>query len=670
MNHLYSSNSIETELNNMVNIVKDIFWDDLDFLGYFGSRATWTHTQYSDIDFIVLLKNHTNQTEREKFSPLLKQKLTTSWIKQLSAFNIYNTEEFLSAPHWFQAVLSKNIKIIHDTIWLQEQYSTLYKQTTINEKSWLWESNNHKDIIDRCEFLIQKLETYQCLTIDTDIAKYYALEVEKIKKIQQSLKSWLFSTVSSFEDIAKYFNESSLLNARRKDMELHVLEEKIFFDYSFSDKHFEASAQISTFDKIWQLKHLLSACHIMMREILHQEDYFIIDGEVTQAFFKFCEKLPEYDIGHEDFFHLIKAEQIIGRSGLLSFDLTNEWVLFAEKTDEQLLIELTFAIKKIYKKLRYSNTINTKTQNPVVSIIIPSYNRFNYLKDSFNYINDLVFPDNKVEIIIVDDWSDVQYIEEKLYSKFPMKVIRKEHSWITDTRNVWINNAQWEFVVFLDDDIKVSPLTLLRLFAKWQNDNTGIVGVSVKWIPEEWFIPEYIHYRGLLSWPIRDSQNEIVNVPACCILTRKRILEILWWFSKEQSKQWITFWWEDVDITYKMKKQGFEITYNPKAIVYHKHRSSLKDLIKQHIWYGEWTAFHCIEQWRNFEELWIPQPTYTAVSKDVFSYILHEVPKRIYQLHKEWKNISKTLWYPLLDLIRRISYDIWVLLTKKLYTKK
>lgn len=667
--NISSINTMSSEFHDTINIIKETIWNDLEFLWYFGSKATWTNTKYSDTDFIILLKNNTNQTEREKLSPILKNKLIEKWINSLNAFNIYNTKEFFRSPQWFQTILSKDIKIIYDKVWFLNLIPTSYKQHNINNKAWLWNQEYHSDIIDRCDILIEKFQNYQNIISHKDILRYYSFEIEKIQNIQKSLKNGLFSTISSFEDISKYFNEKNLLKARNKDMELHMLEEKVFFDYSFSDINFKISQELKNIDKIWQLKHLLISCHILMREILNKEDFFIIDWEITQAFYK---NIWKNHFTPEDFFSCIKAEQIIWRSGLISFDLNNEWVLFADKENKSHMESLINSMEIIRNKLKElkNKNISTDIFIPKVSIVIPSYNRFNILKGSLNYINNLVFPADKIEIIIIDDWSDKKYNIKDLYSKFSTKIIHKEHSWITDTRNIWINNAKWEFIMFLDDDIRVSPLTLLRLFAKWEESKIWITWVTVKWIPEEWFISEYIHYRWLLSWPIKNSNNEIINVPSCCILTRKKILEILWGFSQEQSKQWITFWWEDVDITYKMRQQWFEITHNPKVIVYHKHRNSLKDLIKQHIWYWEWTAFHCIEQWRNFEELSIPKPTYASISNDIISYMFKEVPKRMYNLYKEWQDLNKIIWYPTLDIIRRVSYDIWVLFTKKLYINK
>lgn len=84
-----SINTISSEFNDTINIIKETIWNDLEFLWYFGSKATWTNTQYSDIDFIILLKNNENQADREKLSPIIKSKLIEQWINILSAFNIY-----------------------------------------------------------------------------------------------------------------------------------------------------------------------------------------------------------------------------------------------------------------------------------------------------------------------------------------------------------------------------------------------------------------------------------------------------------------------------------------------------------------------------------------------------------------------------------------------------
>lgn len=43
---------------------------------------------------------------------------------------------------------------------------------------------------------------------------------------------------------------------------------------------------------------------------------------------------------------------------------------------------------------------------------------------------------------------------------------------------------------------------------------------------------------------------------------------------------------EDVDLCWRLKNAGYRLTYCDKAIVYHKHRATITELLKQHYKYG------------------------------------------------------------------------------------
>ncbi|MDA9655641.1 glycosyltransferase [Candidatus Actinomarina] len=93
---------------------------------------------------------------------------------------------------------------------------------------------------------------------------------------------------------------------------------------------------------------------------------------------------------------------------------------------------------------------------PLVSVIIPSFNRFNYLLDSIDSVLSQDY--ENLEIIIINDGSD----EEKYYSqKFdgPVKIVHlKENQKKLNgfgpgaIRNFGTEKAQGKYLAFLDDD--------------------------------------------------------------------------------------------------------------------------------------------------------------------------------------------------------------------------
>lgn len=90
-------------------------------------------------------------------------------------------------------------------------------------------------------------------------------------------------------------------------------------------------------------------------------------------------------------------------------------------------------------------------ETPLISIIIPVYNGEKYIKRCVDSIIKQTY--NNFEIIIINDWSTdkTQQILWK-YTDSHIKLINQENKWLWKTRNVWIKNATWDYLMFVDAD--------------------------------------------------------------------------------------------------------------------------------------------------------------------------------------------------------------------------
>lgn len=89
------------------------------------------------------------------------------------------------------------------------------------------------------------------------------------------------------------------------------------------------------------------------------------------------------------------------------------------------------------------------------SIIIPSYNR----KDEIPYLLENLEQQTvyNFEVIIIDDHSTDPVEIKKLYP-FPVNIIRNtQNKGAAESRNIGVNNAQNEWLLFLDDDDRFHP---------------------------------------------------------------------------------------------------------------------------------------------------------------------------------------------------------------------
>ena len=97
-------------------------------------------------------------------------------------------------------------------------------------------------------------------------------------------------------------------------------------------------------------------------------------------------------------------------------------------------------------------------RNPKVSVIIPTFNRAQYIAETIKSV--LNQTDNDFEIIVVDDGSNDNTREVLKAFINKIKYIYKENAGAASARNVGIKNAQGKYIVFLDSDDLFLPKKL------------------------------------------------------------------------------------------------------------------------------------------------------------------------------------------------------------------
>lgn len=127
------------------------------------------------------------------------------------------------------------------------------------------------------------------------------------------------------------------------------------------------------------------------------------------------------------------------------------------------VIELVAFVKSFHVKYvdLYSNpfiisdhfSLNNSVPKPIgVSVIIPTLNRYRFLKD---VLNDLARQSYPIFEVIVVDQSDP--FSDSVYQgyKFPLKVIQQEEKKLWYARNQAILDSKYDLLLFFDDDSRV-----------------------------------------------------------------------------------------------------------------------------------------------------------------------------------------------------------------------
>ena len=109
-----------------------------------------------------------------------------------------------------------------------------------------------------------------------------------------------------------------------------------------------------------------------------------------------------------------------------------------------------------------------------VSIIIPVYNGGNILPITIPALLNQTYPKEKMEIIIVNDGSTdntMEVLDSKEWKDCFKIISHSTNKGRAVTRNVGINSANGELLIFLDCDIEVNPDFVLQHVDYHQNNN-------------------------------------------------------------------------------------------------------------------------------------------------------------------------------------------------------
>lgn len=107
----------------------------------------------------------------------------------------------------------------------------------------------------------------------------------------------------------------------------------------------------------------------------------------------------------------------------------------------------------------------------MISIIIPVYNKSNYIKDTLMSVLSQSITD--IEVIVIDDGStdnSLNIVEKIRENDHRIKLYVNPHKGVSFARNTGLKNASGEYITFIDADDTVAPDYLEQLLKYSKND--------------------------------------------------------------------------------------------------------------------------------------------------------------------------------------------------------
>ena len=221
---------------------------------------------------------------------------------------------------------------------------------------------------------------------------------------------------------------------------------------------------------------------------------------------------------------------------------------------------------------------------PKVSVVIPVKDRADDLRNCLTSLQELDYPREKLEVVVVDDGSmdNTPAVAEELGAVLIRSGAVAGGPALA--RNKGASVASGEILAFIDSDCTAAKQWLMELLPVFADVEVAAVGGWVDGMYTESALDRYEAVMSSLNLGRREMSGgkggDTFYLPSCNLLMRKTAFAAAGGFRAELHVG------EDVDLTWRLRDAGWKIIYLPRGTVFHAHRSKLWPFMKRRFDYG------------------------------------------------------------------------------------
>lgn len=206
---------------------------------------------------------------------------------------------------------------------------------------------------------------------------------------------------------------------------------------------------------------------------------------------------------------------------------------------------------------------------PMVSVIVPSYNRRELLGDLLETLFAQTYPRDRYEIIIVDnsssDGTEEAVVQWQAAAPCPLRFYRKENEGPAVSRNYGAEGARGHVLAFIDSDCLAEPGWIKQAVRHFVG---GVAMVAGSIIPVD-----NLHKPvGFFRHSLPPLVSESALYPTANIFYRKDVFDNLGGFDDRfKAFPWGTpVGGEDVDLAWRLRGAGYTYQFDPAVQVRHQ----------------------------------------------------------------------------------------------------
>ncbi len=227
--------------------------------------------------------------------------------------------------------------------------------------------------------------------------------------------------------------------------------------------------------------------------------------------------------------------------------------------------------------------MTTKSAHPKISIITINYRQIEVTLQFLESTKLLTYPN--FEILLIDNGCLKDY-STIIASRFPKVIyfISKKNLGFAGANNLGMKMAKGDFFFIVNNDTEVTPNLLQNLINPFfENNKIGAVSPKIKYFDQ----PTVIQYAGFTKVNHFTGRNNIIGfneedtgqhdvarstsyAHGAAMLVKREVIESAGLFYEGYF-----MYYEELDWSERMVKQGYEIYYQPLGVIYHKASFSI-----------------------------------------------------------------------------------------------
>ncbi len=223
-----------------------------------------------------------------------------------------------------------------------------------------------------------------------------------------------------------------------------------------------------------------------------------------------------------------------------------------------------------------------KPKKPFFSIIVPSCNRPEQLRECLESFCRLDYPRERFEVIVIDDGSrkPLNQVVKRFQNQLDTTLVRQENAGPAAARNTGASHARGEFLAFTDDDCTSASDWLRTLADRFDTPDHIVGGRTVNALHNNTYSATTLIIREAVYSYYNADNRQGPFVASNNMALSAGLFNMSGGFDTNFRTS------EDREFCDRWLLHGYGIIYAPEAVVFHAHPLTFRSFCKLYFNYG------------------------------------------------------------------------------------